>query len=1025
MTKKVLHNIGKALVIAILLILIALGMLFGYLMGSMLEICRNAPEINPKSILSELNENSYIVDRDGRLVEKIETEEYRQIISIDEMPKYLKEAFIAVEDERFETHNGVDPQGVIKSVLDNLVSGDIVRGGSTITQQLVKNVYLSEEQKWERKITEMYLALQVDEELTKDQILEAYLNRVFFGQNAYGVQAAAQTYFSKNAKDLTLSEAATLAGVVQAPSRFSLFYTARPTEVEPTDEVVGQINIYGENWTCIYNDKPVARRNYVLKKMLELGKISQAQYDDAIDDDLRAQLKPGQRGVQNISSFFTDLVKEQAIDILMDVKDCDRKQARSLLYNGGLTITSTVDIELQKKLEDLFTNFTEILYGDTSDNSRPPGLDLDLDVNGNIVNSNGRIVFLHMDNLLEPNHALRLVDSDFDWADDGSLILYPNKMEIYKDYINIMDCFTLDEKDKSLITHRVGTIAFDENDFVKNEDGSATIKKEFLDKNPDFVKKVGDQIHISQKYFYVDVEGVAQPQAATVVLDNKTGTVAAIVGGRERADRKSLNRAAWTPRQPGSSFKPIAVYVPALDNGYSLASAIDDVPVRVIDDEVWPRNENGAYLGLMTMRKAIIRSTNAVAVRTLEQIGIDTSLNYLKRFGIIDEDHPDQDTFIQRSENPNTNDENLSMALGALTDGITPLKMAEAYHALANKGKHVKAMAIEKITTSRGEVLYENKKESNTVVSPQVAYEITNAMEDVANASYNSAARVEGISTAGKTGTTNDNADFWFCGYSPYYTISVWIGCDNQQISMVGSSVTAVNLWGPIADVVHEGKEPAKFERPDGIVEQTVCSMSGKLVTENCKRDSRGTIITEIFDQKNLPTEECDVHVLRTVDKRNNLLAVPETPAIYKEDHVFIKRPHTYIPKDFKDVVPKDWVYEVPTKYSDLPTVLPPPETVTNEDGSVTVTTYNADGTISKVTTFVSGYVETTIIKPDGTRETTVTPPDPNTPKDPANPENPQDPQKPSVPEEGESHEEPALPDNPPEQEQPPSDNDD
>jgi Membrane carboxypeptidase/penicillin-binding protein len=411
----------------ILLSLLFIGILFSGIIGvGVVEIIKEAPEIDPTTIISSLNQTSTIYDLEGNLVEKIQAEELRTVVSINKMPKYLLDAFVAIEDERFYEHPGVDIKGIGAAMIDNIKSGSL-RGGSTITQQLVKNVYLTNDVSITRKVKEAYLALQVEKVLTKDQILEAYLNRNYFGQNAYGVQEAARTYFSKDVEDLTLAESAMLAGIVKSTSNYQPYYRVKPDEFDPSkDFKVGEIEVLGEKYICVFNEKSVSRQRVVLQKMLELGKITQEQYDEAIKQDMKTSIKPEQKKITDITSYFTDMVKNDVVDKLMELKGYTLEQAQDLLYTGGLSIYSTIDLKMQRQLEDIYDNFLEILLGDTSGYRNPVLIDWSSNRSGDIVDSNGNIIFYKQSNLMTDDLNLILNSEEYSF-DNGNLIINRQK----------------------------------------------------------------------------------------------------------------------------------------------------------------------------------------------------------------------------------------------------------------------------------------------------------------------------------------------------------------------------------------------------------------------------------------------------------------------------------------------------------------------------------------------------------------------------------------------------------------------
>ena len=295
----------------------------------MIAIAKDAPDIEPSNIEALLNQTSFILDENGKVIEKIQTEEYRTIVDLEKIPKHLQDAFVSIEDERFEKHMGVDPKGIMSAVVDNIRAKSTVRGASTITQQLARNLYLTNEKKLDRKIKEAYIALQLEKALTKDQILEAYLNRIYLGQGAYGVQEASQTYFSKDVEDLTVAESALLAGIVKSPSKYPPYKTVKPENFDSNSNIeVGQIDILGEKYIAVYNEEAVKRQKVVLMKMKELGYISNEEYNQALNEDVKKDLKPGEKKIKGISSYFNDFVKSQAIDALVEKLGYTKKKQK-------------------------------------------------------------------------------------------------------------------------------------------------------------------------------------------------------------------------------------------------------------------------------------------------------------------------------------------------------------------------------------------------------------------------------------------------------------------------------------------------------------------------------------------------------------------------------------------------------------------------------------------------------------------------------------------------------------------------
>ena len=927
MAKKITSMVLK-LILIVLLILMSIGVFMAGLSGgAILEIMKTAPKIDSNIIKYEMSQNSTIVDEDGKEVDSIATKEYREIVDYDKIPENLKHAFVAVEDERFYKHPGLDPQSIIGSAIENFRAGGIVRGGSTITQQLARNTYLNNDQTYQRKIREIYLALEIEKNLDKDEILGAYLNRVFMGQNSYGVQAAAKTYFDKDVSDLNLAQCAALAGIVQSPSENSLYKAIKVSEV--TDQkVLGEFTIEGEKYAAVFNPAPFEREKYVLDKMLEHGYITKKEYKDAKSFDVASSIVPAERTNTEIASYFNSLLEKQVVNKLMELYNISENQAWDRLYYGGLRITTTIDPDMQKQLENIYADFSSYLIGDTSGWSSAPLLDLKYDDYGNIINSKGNLIYYSKANLLNENNDIRLRNDEAWFDEDGNIVLSTNKA--YLDQTNLMfrDYYSLDDQNKNLRTHKTGYISFKTNDDIKLDDNdNIVISKEYLEKNPKLFTYYDDETFSINKDFYdIDLNGVIQPQASTVVMDHENGHIKAIMGGRDQTGTRILDRASSIPRQPGSAIKPIATYTAALDNGFNLATGVDDVPLLMNeDDEPWPKNVYNYYEGVVPIRKAIERSINTIAVRTLNEVGIETSIDYLKNFGIIKENG--NDNFVSASENNQTNDENLAaLGVGAMTHGLTNLEMTAAYAALANKGEYNEPLTFSKIEDSTGKVLFDDKDiVKHKVTSEETAYQMTSALQS-AGESYGNI-YLNGTDFATKTGTTDDYVDFWCMGYTPYYTVGIWMGADDQSIRMNGTSIQrAALMWNTINNQILDGYETRTFERPESIVEMKVDTMSGKLPTELSYMDPRGTVITEIFGPDNKPRKEDDVHTLVSIDTRNNLLASDVTPSWAVAQVSYLKPKSNYNPKEFNDIYPRDWKYRAPTEYSDLIYVAPLPK---------------------------------------------------------------------------------------------------
>lgn len=915
--RKPRFTLKKLLVITLMTVLISLTLFAGSVGLAFVNILTTAPEIDPYSINSGFEETSLIFDKDKNLLEKVETAEYRTFVKLNKVPQFLKDAFISIEDERFYEHPGVDPKGILSSLYENFKAGGVVRGASTITQQLIKNTFLSNEQTLTRKLKEIYLALNLETKLSKDQILESYLNMISLGQNSYGVQEASRTYFSKNVDEINIAQAALLAGIVKGPNIYQPFYRVSPLKFdEATMRKIGETEILGEKYILVFNTKSVQRQKVILKKMRELGKINKAEYDEAINFDVVASLKPSAKKESEITSYATDYVKNQVVEDLMEKYQITKQKAQERLFTGGLRIYSTIDTKVQKDLDEVNRNFNGILLGDVKRYKAPLLVDRNLDKAGNIVDKDGNLVYYKKENLLTDDGYLFIPKGEFSINANGDLAITSSRILAYKKSTDIQDYYTIDGS-KNLLTHRVGGLAVPDAYYLRQARHSLIIKAEFFEKNDKFYKvnETGN-LFINPEYFYNNKTGLVQPQSATVIMDYKTGHIVAMIGGRDVKGSRILNRATDTARQPGSSMKPLAVYLPALDNGFTAASPILDIPMITADGKVWPNNVYTGFKGITTLRESLIYSINVSSARTLKKIGIPTSIKYLKKLGIINEENPSKDNFVQASENKTHNDENLaSLALGGMTKGVSPLDMTAAYSAIANDGVYNEPIIYTKVLDKDGNIVLEKEAKQRRVVSPQIAYVMKDILRSTAYEHTGKNAIIKGQASAGKTGTTDYNADFWFVGFTNYYTAATWMGNDSPKITITQNSWLAAKLWGHIMTKIHQDKESKpQFAQPDGIVKAYVCTKSGKKPNQFCSSDPRGVVREEIFAKGTEPTETCKVHVALEVNSSNNKLATEFTPEELKITKVFTALNPAYKPSEHNGILPKDYSYYPPVQ---------------------------------------------------------------------------------------------------------------
>ncbi len=702
----------------------------------------------------------------------------RKYVTIDEIPLDLQQAFVAIEDERFYEHNGIDLKGILRAGIKGITSGQFSEGASTITQQLLKNTvftgWTSESSladKFERKFQEQYLAMQLEKVRDKNWILENYLNAINLGQNTLGVGVASERYFGKDVSDLTLSECAVLAAITQNPSKYN------------------PISNPEEN---------IKRRDKVLNHMLEQEYISQAEYDDAIADNVyeRIQLVNTESEDDNINSYFVDELTNQVIESLIGKLGYTETQAYKALYQGGLTIESTQDPALQKICDEEINNLEN-------------------------YPSDPKISFAYRVSIQSA---------------DGTVSNYSQT--------TMLSYYQSNNKDYNI-------------NFATEEDALAAIDQYKAD-----IMKEGDTIVEGSETLSFTI----QPQTALTVIDQYTGEVKALVGGRgDKTASKTLNRATDSPRQPGSTFKIIASYSAALDaGGLTLATVQDDAPYNYstgVGKSV--RNYDNRYRGFTTMRQAIIDSINIVTVKTLAQIGPSLGYDYIRNFGF---------TTVGIDESGNE-----TLALGGLSYGVTNLELTAAYAAIANSGTYITPKFYTRILDHDGNVLIDNTMpESHTVLKETTAWLLTDAMQDVMTQGTGTPAYFgSSMPQAGKSGTTTANRDCLFAGYTPYYTCVVWGGYDDNAVQSGGQTSYPKKIWKAVMSRIHENLEYKDFTKPNGLVTATVCRESGKLAIGGvCDHDPRGSAVyTEYFAEGTVPTEYCDHHTVATMCSLSGQLA--------------------------------------------------------------------------------------------------------------------------------------------------------
>lgn len=742
--------------------------------GSVRGVIANAPDVENVDIMP-LGYATFLYDDEGNQIRKLAAPDANRLpVSIDQIPLDLQHAVVAIEDERFYEHNGIDVRGILRAAVKGLTSGGhFSEGASTITQQLLKNNVFTnwtnestQIERITRKLQEQYLAVQIEEKIgDKNVILENYLNTINLGAGAYGVQAASRQYFNKDVWDLNLSECATLAGITQAPTKYN----------------------------PISNPKENAkRRKEVLQHMLDQEYIDQAQYDEALNDDVYSRIQAAQaeqtQTDSNIYSYFEDALNQQIINDLMNIKGYTKTQAQNMLYSGGLKVMTTQSPSIQKILDEE--------YADPS--NYPDYVQYALDYALTVKTPAGEQV----------NYSKEMMKLYFQNEDPSFDLLFDSQ-----------------------------------------EEGQTYVDRYKADILSDGSQVVAERVNFAP-----------QPQSSMTVIDQHTGYVKAMIGGRgEKTASLTLNRATDSTRQPGSTFKIVSTYAPALNElGMSLATTFEDEPYNYPSGQP-VKNASGSYSGTTTIRTAIRNSINVVAVKCLEQVTPELGLQYLDNFGFSTLAHG---TEADTDANGNVyTDANLPMALGGLTYGITNIDLCAAYATIANSGNYIKPVYYTKILDHNGNVLIENTSAEKSVIKESTAFLLTSAMEDVVQQGTGTACQLDNMAVAGKTGTTDQYNDLWFAGFTPYYTCVVWSGYDDNQKIPDDARNFHKNLWRKVMSRIHEGLEYRDFQQPSSVEKISICSETGLLPRTGCP------VIEEYFDVGTVPTEYCDQHFYEVPDE--------------------------------------------------------------------------------------------------------------------------------------------------------------
>ena len=672
--KKRKHVVLKLFLWTLLVLALSAGVFLMYVISK-------APDID-KIDATPKGYRSSVIDTEGNIVLALSGEESNRVyVKLDEVPEDLKNAVVAIEDERFYKHHGVDIRGIFRALYRGIRDRNFSEGASTITQQLLKNNvftdWMGEDtfyDRLERKIQEQYLAVRLEMRYDKDWILENYLNTINLGGGNWGVETAARYYFHRDVSELTLSECACLAAITKNPTTYNPYRNP---------------------------EENAGRRILVLDKMLELGMISQEEYDEAAADDVYTRIReahtPGAN--QEVMTWFEDELVYQLVDDLVAQTGCSEEEAWNRLYRGGLTIFSTEDSRLQAICEE---------------------------------------------------QAAR---------ED----LFP--------------------------------------------DGS---------------------------------------QISLVVIDTENGAVRAMVGGRGEKDASLLyNRATSSVRQPGSTVKVIGQYAAGLEDGrLTLGTAVDDAPHTWFDGTDI-HNSDGVYAGMTTIHQAIIKSDNVIAAKCLQEFGVDRTFASIESFGI---------TTL-------TDDDKVeALALGGTANGVTNLEMTAAYATIARGGEYVEPYYYTRVVDREGRPVLEKRPEIHRAVDEETADLLTIALSDVITRGTGTDCRFEGMSLAGKSGTTTGAKDAWFIGYSPYLTCGSWGGYDDYREQADPGYVKI--LWREVMSRAHEGLTDPGFSDTEGLVQVSICTKCGnRAVPGLCDSTVEGDVtMEEWYVNGTQPTRPCTCH---------------------------------------------------------------------------------------------------------------------------------------------------------------------
>jgi penicillin-binding protein 1A len=831
---------------------------------------------------------SKVFDRNGKKIGEF-FRERRVLVSFEEIPKHVVNAFLAAEDDQFFEHKGINPYAIARAFLANIRAGANVQGGSTITQQVAKTFFLSREKTYTRKIREALLAIELERHLKKEEILYLYLNQIFFGQNAYGIGMAAETYFRKPVKELTLAEAAILAGLPKAPSAFS----------------------------PVRNPKRAKERQmYVLGRMANVGYVTREEAEKAGAEPVRVFLR---ETYEDAAPYFRETVR------LM----LNKKLGEDVVSDQGLRIFTSLDLDKQMAAQKAVEDQLRALDKRQGFRGAEKNVTDPQEVGEFLLRTRNRLIAAAVPE--------RVIEPDGQFKDYGNLNLeYDLKKEGLPFYLQVglQTEGVVSKVDDELgyvvvkVAEVEGIIDLDTMKWARKPNPEIRAEQDQIEKPSQALKK-GDIIEVRvvgtsfssarmtqfaqknkkqpkplpefSKYLALELEQEPIVQASLLSIDQQTQDVLALVGGYNFAANK-FNRAIQAARQTGSSFKSI-IYAAALDRGYTASTPIMDAPLVYEqqgdegqeDVKVWkPSNHSKSFAGDITFRNALVRSLNIPTVRIIEDLGVPYTIDFARRMGIFSPLNPD-----------------FTLALGS--SSVTLYEMTKSFSVFARLGKRSRPVLVRRIENATGEKIhdkvyldewYENQvtdlerkfeerrlkflenlaanpeavrdpkkieshiffDDPDQLIKPTTAYIMTSLLKGAVEDRMGTGgrARALGRDVAGKTGTTNGYFDAWFIGYTPQITTGVWVGFDSERTLGKGEvgGRSALPIWVDYMKAAHEELPLTTFPVPEGIVFANIDADTGMLARANTRDVIRQAYLegTEPSATGNQKEEESDFY---------------------------------------------------------------------------------------------------------------------------------------------------------------------